>query len=118
MAKRLLILGLRPDLVQQFEDQLGELAWDIVSGSTLDDLRSHLTTSEIDHIILGGGLDIATRASAVQLVFELSDRATIHMKDQMSGPEGFVPFVKAIVHGLSTYEPRLSAQANLRARRD
>ena len=54
---------------------------------------------------------------AVQEVFRLSDKATVHMKDQMSGPEGFVPFARAVLRGLADYEPKPSPNAVLRAGR-
>jgi hypothetical protein len=53
----------------------------------------------------------------VREVFALSDRATVHMKDQMSGPEGFVPFARAVLTGLADYEPQPSPNAVLRAQR-
>jgi hypothetical protein len=115
MGKRVLLLGLRPDLVAEFRRELEGEALEVVAGSTLADLRAVFDAGDVDHVILGGGLDIATRSSAVQVIFERSDRATVHLKDQMSGPEGFVPFAVALMRGLSGYEPHLSPQAVLRA---
>jgi hypothetical protein len=74
-----------------------------------------LRQAEVDHVIIGGGLDIETRAELVREVFYSSDRATVHMKDQMSGPEGFLPFVRAVLAGLAGYAPSQSSQAVLRA---
>ena len=68
-------------------------------------------------MIIGGGLDLEARAAMVRVVFQASDRATVHMKDQMSGPEGFLPFVRAVLAGLAGYEPRESPDAILRAQR-
>ncbi|HEY5987962.1 MAG TPA: hypothetical protein VIV12_16555 [Streptosporangiaceae bacterium] len=53
----------------------------------------------------------------VRAVFQSSDRATVHMKDQMSGPEGFLSFARAVLGGLGGYAPRESPNAILRARR-
>src|SRR6266496_5796371 len=47
-------------------------------------------------------------------VFQSSDGATVHMKDQMSGLEGFLPFVRAVLGGLGGYQPRESPNALLR----
>ncbi len=58
------------------------------------------------------GLALADRLAAVTAVFSASDRATVHMKEHMSGPEGFVPFVRAVLRGLDHYEPVLSANAH------
>jgi hypothetical protein len=41
------------------------------------------------------GLEIARE------VFETSDWTTVHIKDRASGPEGFLPFVRSIIRGLS-----------------
>jgi hypothetical protein len=67
-------------------------------------------------VIIGGGLDLEARAAMVRAVFPSSDRATVHMKDQMSGPGGFLPFARAVLGGLSGYAPRESPDAIARAR--
>jgi hypothetical protein len=73
--------------------------------------------ADIDHVIVGGGLDLEARAAMVREVFQASDRATVHMKDQMSGPEGFLPLARAVLAGLGGYEPRQSPNTVLRAGR-
>lgn len=65
-------------------------------------------------MIISGGLDLRGRAAMVRTVFQSSDRVTVHMKDHMSGPERFLPFVKAVLGGLSEYEPSESPSAILR----
>lgn len=65
----------------------------------------------IDHVIVGGGLDLEARAAMVRAVF----RSSVHMEDQMSGPEGFLPFVTAVLGRLSGYEPPESPNAILQA---
>ena len=117
MPTRVLILGLRPALVENFQRELGQEGVDLLTGSDLDALRAAFVDEDVDHVILGGGLDIATRADAVREVFRLSDKATVHMKDQLSGPEGFVPFTQALLRGLADYEPKPSPNAFLRAQR-
>ena len=37
-----------------------------------------------------------------------SDRATVHLKDQRSGPEGLLPCVRAVLLGLEAYAPPAS----------
>lgn len=117
MATRVLILGLRPALVENFRRELGLLDVELLTGTDLDGLRGAFVDEDVDHVILGGGLDVAVRADAVREVFRLSDRATVHLKDQLSGPEGFVPFARAILRGLAEYEPKPSPNAVLRAER-
>jgi hypothetical protein len=64
---------------------------------------------------MGGGLEI--RLEVVREVFQSSDRATVHLKDHLSGPEGFLPFVRSVLRGLQDYAPQESPRAILRARR-
>jgi hypothetical protein len=66
---------------------------------------------------MGGGLDLDTRLAVVREVFQSSDQTTVHLKDQMSGPEGYLPFVRSVLTGLNDYAPQPSPQAILRARR-
>jgi hypothetical protein len=115
MAKRVLLLGV---LASVLDDARRQLPADVefVSGSGVAEVRSAFRDADIDHVIMGGGLDLDARAEMVREIFQLSDRATIHMKDQMSGPEGFLPFVRAVLGGLGDYEPKLSPKAFLRAR--
>jgi hypothetical protein len=118
MATRVLILGLRPAFVEDFRRELGRIEdVELITGTDLAGLRAAFVEQDVDHVILGGGLDVGTRADAVREVFRLSDRATVHMKDQLSGPEGFVPFARAVLHGLADYEPKPSPNAVLRAQR-
>jgi len=117
MAKRIMIVGLRPDLVEGFRAQLNLPGVELLAGGTPDDVRAALAETDIDHVFLGGGLALADRLAAVTAVFSASDRATVHMKDHLSGPEGFVPFVRAVLNGLDQYEPVLSPNAVLHADR-
>ena len=54
------------------------------------------------------------RAAMVWAVFPASDRTTVRMKDHTSGPEGFLPFVRAVP---GSYEPRDLLNAIVRAGR-
>lgn len=117
MTKRVMIVGLRAGLVDGFLQQLDLPDVDMVAGTGVEDIRSAFATAEIDHVFLGGGLDLQVRLAAVAEVFRSSDRATVHMKDHLSGPDGFVPFVRAVLRGLGDYEPVPSDGALLRADR-
>lgn len=117
MTKRVMIVGLRAGLVDGFRQQLDRRDVDVVAGTGIEDIRSAFATADIDHVFLGGGLDLQARLAAVAEVFQSSDRTTVHMKDHLSGPEGFVPFVRAVLRGLGDYEPVPSDRALLRADR-
>lgn len=50
---------------------------------------------------MGTGIDLDKRLEIVRRVFELSQITTVHMKDASSGKEGFLPFVRAVLEGIS-----------------
>ena len=117
MAKTVLLLGVRADLLQTVQRELQTPGIEFAGGTGLADVEPAFRQADIDHVIIGGGLDLEARAAMVRVIFQASDRATVHMKDQMSGPEGFLPFVRAVLTGLAGYEPRESPDAILRAQR-
>lgn len=116
MAKRVLLLGVMAALLTDVRHELQSPDVEFLGGTGVDDVRSVFRQADVDHVIIGGGLDLEARADMVREIFQSSDLATIHMKDQMSGPEGFLPFVKAVLRGLDNYEPQQSSRAILRAR--
>jgi hypothetical protein len=107
MAKTVLLAGVRADLLESVKQELQAPATEFLA----------LRRAEVDHVIIGGGLGLEARVGMVRTVFQSSDRATVHMKDQMSGPEGFLPFARAVLAGLGAYEPRKSPDAIVRAGR-
>jgi hypothetical protein len=117
MAKKVLLVGLLPNLVEQFRKELDLPDVEVLEGSGVEDIRAAFAQTDIDHVFLGGGLGPDVRAQAIVAVFESSDKATVHLKDAMSGPEGFVPFARAVLRGLDDYELHASPRAILRARR-
>jgi hypothetical protein len=117
VAQTVLFLGVRADLLETVKQELQTPGVEFVAGTGVADVEPAFRQADIDHVIIGGGLDLEARAAMVRAVFQSSDRATVHMKDQMSGPEGFLPFARAVLGGLSGYEPGLSPNAILRARR-
>jgi len=103
---RVLLLGKAP--VLEPGDDLDIAGVEYETGSSLEDLRAALARSTFDHVIVGGGLPLDTRLALVRAVFEHSDAITVHMKDRASGPQGYVPFIRAVIAGLSrrSAEPR------------
>ena len=116
MTKRILLLGVMAAILEDVQQQLQKPDIEFLGGTGVDDVRSAFGQGDIDHVIVGGGIDLETRLEMVREVFQSSDRATVHMKDQMSGPEGFLPFVRSVLLGLDDYEPHESPRAILRAR--
>ncbi|MGO8947969.1 MAG: hypothetical protein ACLQUY_09965 [Ktedonobacterales bacterium] len=117
MTKRILLLGVKATLLDDVRQQVPMPDLELLAGTGIEDVRAALADADLDHVIMGGGLDLETRLAVVREVFESSDRATVHLKDQLSGPEGFLPFVRAVLVGLDAYAPQASSQAILRARR-
>ena len=117
MTKTVLLLGVRADVLDAVKHELQTPGIEFLSGSGEAAVDSAFRQADTDHVIIGGGLDLEARAAMVRQVFQSSDRATVHMKDQMSGPEGFLPFVRAVLGGISSYEPAESPDAILRAGR-
>jgi hypothetical protein len=111
MTKNVLLLGVKKDLISQFAKQAEMFDLRLFSGTGLNDLRSVFAQTQIDHIIVGGGIDLKTRLEIIQEVFHSSDRTTVHLKDQISGPEGYVPFARAVLSGLKDYEFVVSCNA-------
>jgi hypothetical protein len=114
MATTVLLLGVRADLLENVKQAVQTPGIEFLGGTGEADVEPAFRQADIDHVIIGGGLDLETRAAVVRQVFQSSDRATVHMKDQMSGPEGFLPFVRAVLAGLGGYEPQESPNAILR----
>ncbi len=117
VTKRVLLLGVIAAIVEDVEQQLQMSEVEFIGGTSVDDVRSAFAQAEINHVIIGGGLDLEIRLKMVQQVFQTSDLASVHMKDQMSGPEGFLPFVRSVLIGLNDYEAHESSRAILRAQR-
>jgi hypothetical protein len=114
MAKTALFLGVRAELLEAVTRELQTPGTGFLGGAGVSDAESAFRRADIDHVTIGGGADLAARAAMVRAVLRSSDRATVHMKDQMTGPEGFL-FVRAVLAGLGGYEPRQSPGAILRA---
>ncbi len=117
MAKTVLLLGVRADVLETVRQELEVPGIEFLGGTGVADVGPAFRRADIDHVIIGGGLDLEARAVMVRAVFQSSDRATVHLKDQMSGPEGFLPFVRAVLGGLGGDEPAESPSAILRAGR-
>jgi hypothetical protein len=111
MTKNVLLLGVRKDLIPDFAHQISMSDIQLFTGTGIDDVRSVFGQTHIDHVIIGGGIDLKTRVNIIQEVYHSSDKTTMHMKDQISGPEGFVPFARAVLSGMKDYEFVVSPNA-------
>jgi hypothetical protein len=104
MARNVLLLGRLGVVVEDAQQQLRMPDVQLFVATGLDEVRSAFAQADIDHVIMGAGLDLEVRLQIVREVFRTSDKTTVHMKDFASGPEGFLPFVRSVLVGLADYD--------------
>ena len=104
MTKSVLLLGRSEAVVNDARQRLQLPDIQILGGTGIDDVRSAFAHVQIDHVIMGAGLDLDTRLAIIREIFQSSDTTTVHMKDSASGPEGFLPFIRSVLDGLAGWE--------------
>ncbi|WP_067534317.1 hypothetical protein [Nocardia crassostreae] len=100
MAIKVMLLGLKMAVVDEVRDQLAVPDVELFTGSSVEELRAVLAGTSLDHVVMGAGLELEQRLGIVREIFESSDSTTVHLKDWASGPEGFLPFARAVLSGL------------------
>jgi hypothetical protein len=50
---------------------------------------------------MGAGIDLDARPGIVREIFGSSDATTVHMKDHLSGPQGFL---RSVLRGLADFD--------------
>ena len=101
MTKKILLLGRKGIVVEDAKSKLDMPEVEILGGTNIDDVRNAFSDdTQIDHVFMGAGIELDRRLEIVAAVFELSGTTTVHLKDATSGPQGFLPFVKAVLEGL------------------
>ena len=106
MAQRkILLLGRKGIVVDDAKAKLNNPNLEIYGGTGMDDVRTVFSShADIKHVFMGAGIDIETRLEIIREVCRLSSTTSVHMKDVTSGPEGFLPFVKAVLEGFTRTE--------------
>jgi hypothetical protein len=106
MSKKILLLGLSDSILADAQQQLARPDLEVFRGTSVEDVRSRLSRTTIDHVFMGGGLPTQPQLQMelVWAIFQASNKTTVHMLDPSSGPPGFVPFVRAILRGLANDE--------------
>jgi hypothetical protein len=100
MPLTVLLVGKLGIVVEDAKRQLQVQDISLLVATNLEEVGSALQSATIQHVIMGAGLDLSKRLEIVRTVFEMSQSTTVHMKDFASGPEGFLPFVRAVLRGL------------------
>lgn len=101
MALEVLLLGRTAFVLDDVEAALDPNEFTLHAGTSLPDVERIMADRSIDAVIMGAGLDIETRLAIIKHVFDVSTSTTVHMKDWDSGPGGMVPFVNAVISGLT-----------------
>ncbi|HEX6554313.1 MAG TPA: hypothetical protein VF026_16225 [Ktedonobacteraceae bacterium] len=106
MSKKILLLGLSDSVLADAQQQLARPDLEVFRGTNVEDVRSQLSRTNIDHVFMGGGIPSEPRLQMemVWAIFQSSDTTTVHMKDPSTGPQAFVPFVQAVLCGLTDDE--------------
>ena len=104
MTRRVLLLGRLGVVVEDAQRRLQLPDVQLLVATGLDEVRSAFAEADIDHVIMGAGLDLEARLEIVREIFLASETTTVHMKDVASGPDGFLPFVRSVLAGLADYE--------------
>ena len=103
MAKNVVLLGRLGMIVEDAQRQLGTPDVRLFVATGPDEVRAAFAEADIDHVIMGAGLDLDIRLQVIREVFVASDTTTVHMKDFASGPDGFLPFVRSVLAGMAEY---------------
>ena len=99
MSKKILLLGITDSVLANAQQQLTRPDLEVFLGKSVEDVRSRLSQTPIDHVFIGGRLAEETHLEVAWEVIEASGTTTVHLQDR-SGPEGFLPFVQAVLRGL------------------
>lgn len=103
-TRTVLLLGRRGVVIDDVKRQLDLPSVRLLGGTGIDDVRFAFAQSNVDHVVMGAGIDLETRLQIVREIFQTSDATTVHMKDRITGPDGFLPFIRSVLRGLDDYE--------------
>jgi hypothetical protein len=99
VPQTILLLGRKGILVEDATAQTDDPNITVYGGTGLEDVKSVLAETHIDHVFMGAGIEIEKRLEIVKEIFSLSQATNIHLKNATSGPAGLLPFVKRVLVG-------------------
>jgi precorrin-6B methylase 2 len=100
MTKRAFLIGRTQSVIDDVVEQLGTPEMQLAGGTRITDLQSAFDHAQIDHVFIGGGLDVDTCLEIVREIFQHSNATFVHMNSP-SGPRSFLPFVRSVLSGFS-----------------
>src|SRR5258708_18899067 len=101
MSQKILLLGVLDSILADVQQQVAHPDFEFFRGTSLEDVRATLARTNIDHVIMGGGIPLETRLEMVREIFQSSDTANVHMKSHIPRSDGFLPLVRSVLRGLS-----------------
>ncbi|AVO37698.1 hypothetical protein [Pukyongiella litopenaei] len=98
MKPVVLLIGKLPHVIGDVARQLDHLPIEWLGAHDAGEVTRQLGTEpRIACVIMGAGLDDATRGRLIGVIAAQRPDLSIHLKDRASGPEGLVPFVERVV---------------------
>jgi hypothetical protein len=98
MSKKILLLGITDSVLANAQKQLTRPDLEVFVGKNVEDVRSRLSQTPIDHVFIGGKLAKETHLEVAWEAIRVSETTAVHVQDR-SGPESFLPFVQAVLYG-------------------
>ena len=78
MSKKILLLGFSDSVLADAQQQLARPDLEVFRGKSVEDVRSRLSQTTIDHVFIGGKLAVETHLEIAWEVLQASDTATVH----------------------------------------
>lgn len=92
-----LLVGRTHDVLDGAEAQLNIAGLQLDAATNAEEVVQAFEKSTFAHVFMGAVIELNERLAVVRAVYDASKTTTIHLKDIASGPEGFFPFVKAVL---------------------
>jgi hypothetical protein len=96
---KVLLVGRLGSIIDDVQSQLRAKELELFGATGIDEVRATLARTNIDHVIMGGGIPLEDRLAIVRELFLSSETTSVHMKDVASGPEGMLPFARRVLEG-------------------
>ena len=100
VSMNVLLVGRTHDVLDSAESELTFPDLHLEAATTSKEVTQAFAKTSFAHVFMGAGIELEERLAVVRAVYDASETATIHLKDVATGPEGFLPFVKAILSAL------------------
>ena len=99
--KKVLLVGLQLTNVPPPDELLiKDVEYFAASGLTEVQQVFEQNKNAIDIVVMGAGIELEKRLEVVRYVFNTCNSTSVHMKEWITGPGGFVPFINNVLTGL------------------